>query len=1453
MTPAYCHLYRMVYLLTGISGILDKEGCFFMEKNCTKCVLRSNQHVTSEEMSLMARYVPYRVVKAMGESPCCFFEKRIERLEGVVVYLDIIGFTPIVAEYMKTKKDVADLSGTLSDYYSVIIETIREFGGSVFQFAGDSILIAFEKLPGESDEDDLRRALAAMILALDLSDNYNAVSEKYVSFTLRPKIGIGQGEFFQIMLGDRERFMTPVITGAAVIQAVQMEEVCDKQEIVLSFPAWMCACKVGLENSFAEEEGFFHLTSAPDNFANTVNRPDYFDEEELFQNPRFYNRLYSFINPIILHQIRNSFRGFDGDYRTVTCCMVRFDGVFTKIINKESVSQGYGNLNSIYNLIQEKASRYGTFCGKPDLSDKGIVFPVLFGVPSAIENKEATAVIFANEILKAEKTAGSAAAVNIGIASGAVYAGEFGANTAKDFTVVGSTINFAARLMMNASNHGRFTIFMDEETKRKAETVCDTEVKPGITLKGYEGEQTVYQFKMLRRESEKGFHKAGLFGRKKELGMLAAQFEKTCSGHVCVAPVMGEAGIGKSYLVEQFVADTMKRCPDTDAVYGFCYQYEESTLLYCWREVIGRIIGMQDDLSGEEMSQFTEKVFLRIFPEETAWITFFLNNIFGTNFPESPSVAEMDPQLKMTHLFDLVYRLFADYTKKGPLIIILEDIHWGDTVSLRLLEYMMTCSGHAPVLIIPISRESDAIRQFFLSHGLSVMKLGPIDEASASKLTEKLLLLDVPETQLVERIVKTAGGSPFFIENIVQNLIESGVIARNDTGVFYLAKNVKSISIPSSIQNLILSRVNALPYEEQVVCKTASVIGRVFTSDVLESLVPESLTKYTVEQALTDLAAHGIISADGNDSRSYTFKDITICDVVYDTVLETTRREINKSILLYLERKNSDNLSAVSERLEYYAIEAKDYDKVLEYALVSAQKADRQGAVQDAVMHYNTALSASENTEIQITPEKMNAIHLALADEYRKKGEYDKALDEFGIVISQEKNPLLLAPALQGQGRCYQEQGRFPDAVSSLEKAMSALGRHVPSARIVLVGAVFREALHIIHRDFPEGLHAVQYKGAERRKTEISVDILSVLNKLYYFSQFEKLAWCSIVNFRNVMHISDCTDKAVVAIGDYAVALCGAGYLKSSRKLFKYEGKRAAESGNLRSISIFKARHGYYYMFTGDMKKSISHLEIAASNFPALGEQWEYMTAESALGEDYFFTGNFVKAQHAFEEAEHQARLLHSPMHIGWAYNKIPFIKYLQGKVTAEEAVIQISQGIEMSRNANDSMEMCIHYGLLSYIAMKERRPLQALEYAEEVIKANKSYKTGVPHIKMSYVYAVEAMCYAFEQQVIPVVKRSKYMSIARHALSQALKSGKKYPMVRGPAERAAARFALVRGQKRAAGILCHSSIEVLSVEPYSWECAKSLILASKCGIDEHGSYRKRAEIIMATLGLQTV
>jgi predicted ATPase len=111
----------------------------------------------------------------------------------------------------------------------------------------------------------------------------------------------------------------------------------------------------------------------------------------------------------------------------------------------------------------------------------------------------------------------------------------------------------------------------------------------------------------------------------------------------------------------------------------------------------------------------------------------------------------------------------------------------------------------------------------------------------------------------VEKIVSTSDCNPFFIENIVQNMIESGVLVEAVDGTYFLSKDIKNINIPSSIQNIILARLNSLLFEEQVVCKTASVIGRSFLSDILRAMVPEGISEYIFMNALENFETHNLI------------------------------------------------------------------------------------------------------------------------------------------------------------------------------------------------------------------------------------------------------------------------------------------------------------------------------------------------------------------------------------------------------------------------------------------------------------------------------------------------------------------------------------------------------------------------------------------------------------------
>ncbi|MGI5091903.1 AAA family ATPase [Treponema socranskii] len=907
-----------------------------MKENCIDCILRTDTDITPEQLFFMTRYVPYRVVKMMGESACCFFERTIEKFQGVMVYLDIIGFTKIVDGYMKTGRDVADLTNTLSDYYSVVIETVRGFGGSVFQFAGDSILICFERLKDESDENNLRRALAAMMLIIDLSNNYNTVSEEFVNFTLKPKIGMGQGEIFQIFLGDTEYSMTPVLTGAAVIQAIKMEEACTTQEIVVSIPVWNLACKMGLERCFAEQEGFYHLTDIPEDFASSVERPEYIDVETWFTNPRFYNRLYSFINPIIFSQIKNNVQGFDGEYRNVTCCMVRFDGVFQQAVSEASIAEGYASLNKIYKDLQDIASRFSGYCGKPDLSDKGIVFPVFFGMPVAIEYKERMAMLFANKLIEEEQKEGGKIIVNVGIATGVVYAGEFGANMRKDFTIVGNAINFAARLMMNATNHGAFTVFIDEATKSKTAAISETETMPGIMLKGFSEMQTVYHLLIIKKDTGKVNHKTELLGRSGELAALASLYEKSRRGELCFAPIIGDIGIGKSYLVEQCTSDIMAKYADTVVMYGRAYSYESGTPFFLWRDIIKRVVGITDSMQGEMLLLHVLNKFARDLPSDKNWVSYFLTTL-GYSFAENPVTARLDAATKQQHFFSLVYTLLVNYAENHPLVIVLENLQWSDNLSLHLLSYLFRKPKTAPILIIPVSRESKTIKRLYSLNNMKVLRLAHLRDATAAQLAAKLLDFETPDKLLIAKIVAVAGGNPMYIEVIVESLISGKKIDKTEDGHYHLVGPVNDIKIPYTIENVILVQLNALPYEAQVICKNASVIGRTFSLDVLEALVGETISHSVVEHSLAELEAHGFILCNNAKRTLFTFKDATMRDVIYKTIIESTRKSLNTAIMNYLEEKYKDNIRPAVGKLLYYAEEAKDDDAIAKYTKLAAE------------------------------------------------------------------------------------------------------------------------------------------------------------------------------------------------------------------------------------------------------------------------------------------------------------------------------------------------------------------------------------------------------------------------------------------------------------------------------------------------------------------------------------
>ena len=1390
-----------------------------MEKNCRKCYLRAEQKIDADELRLLAQYVPYKVVKFIGQSDCCVFEKKITEFQGTVVYFDIIGFTPIVVNYFNQKRDIADLSSTLSEFYSVITETVRGFDGSIYQFAGDSILISFEKLPEETMEKNFKRALTATLRSLELSDNYNSVSKDTNGFTLKPKIGMSCGTYSQILLGHKDLFVTPALVGQTVKSAIDCECKCKKQELILDEAAFEYAKKSNLEKNFIKEDDHYVFTKIEDSFFDNIEYPEYYDAEQLFEKPFFYNRLISFLNPVIRQQIENSFQGFSGEYKDITCVMTRFDGDFVKQLAVKVDEKCLSPLDVIYTNINNKACKYGGYCMKPDLSDKGIVFPIVFGTPSALENKERNAILFSSEIVKSCKERKEISSVNIGIVTGMVYSGEFGGILRKDYTTIGNSVNFASRLMSFNIGKEKYSILMDERTKNAVNSLCKTDTVTGITCKGYDGVQTAYKFIELIEKSNLFIRTSNLFGREKEMEELKNVFSKSLSNKVNIVSITGDAGIGKTFLVEHFLSMQKEKTVDIQIYQATCYQYEQATPLFCWRSVLRQMMQIPEDLPENIAEMLVRSFFIEHFQEDENFVPSFMN-MLGYNVEESADVLEMEASVKQKYLFSIVYKIILLYGK-NPLAIVFENLQWCDVISLQLLEYINQVKDEGKVLFILVSRDSEITKQFYEKNKVYEINLVALEEKASSLLAKTLLNMSEPNASLIKKIVYSAEGNPFFIENIIRSLIENKTLLEDEKGLRHLSgniKNIENIEIPSSIQNIILSRLNSLKIEEQIVCKTASAIGRTFYSDCLRKILPERISDSTLNKALADFETHNIITKDEEKSTGYIFNHVMTHDVIYETILDTTKKELNLMILSYLEAKNKDNFYPIIEKLEYHAMEAKDYGKIFIYARGAAEKAEKQAAPLDAITHYGIAENAWDKIEEKKNTTDLFLLLLKFAEQYRAVGNYVEAEKKFTKVIRECKVKAIYADALRGLGRCYQERGDFDSAVKTLEIALSALGKKAPKTTLAVYFSIVKEAISQLLRFGLLKGNVKQYKNVRLSKKSTECDILCVLNKLYYFGLPEKIAWSSLVNFNTALHFSEEKDHLCLACGDYAVSLSSAGFKNLGINIFEKGFRISQMTENQKVENIFKARYAYYFLFYNNPRKSISLLEEACEYFKKISEQWELMTAEGALAQNYFLIGEFEKSLAAYNETGELAKKLHSSMHLGWAYNKVPFIEYISGKIPADEAIAKLSVGIELSSSVNDNMTMCIHYGHLVYISVKEKKYLQALDYAEKTMKENDIYKINIPHIKISYINVIEAVYYANANNAIPLNKKSYYTNMAERALKIVTKISKAHQMLEGPVYRASAMVSLLNGNSEVAKDNYIESIRTLRESPYKWE-----------------------------------
>ncbi len=551
----------------------------------------------------------------------------------------------------------------------------------------------------------------------------------------------------------------------------------------------------------------------------------------------------------------------------------------------------------------------------------------IFGAPQAHEDDPERAVQAALAMLDVvglrSETTPSPLRLRIGINSGLVVSGAVGDGTQTG--VMGDAVNVAARLQQ-AAEPGQ--VVVSESVWRRVRDGYGGEPAGALEVKGRE--QPVGAYRITGPRTAAARRQAPFVGRRDERSLLELLWSSAEKGNTHVISVVGEPGVGKSRLIAEIAPregalDVRIAC-GSDRAFG------------PFLDLIERILGrLPEDV--EELKRQTAAMGV---DEETALLLAALLGLAGA----PPAVRMADEQQKR-QVFAGVWQFLIAAPGERSALVVLDDVHWADRSSLDLLGFLLERLGGAPLMLVLTYRPGfDQVERTVLRSSHTGIRLEPLSPEESVELALGFLGVEALPADLERLVASRAEGNPFFVEELLQALLELGSLAVVD-GRAVLAK--VEVEIPDTVQGTILARVDRLEAKERALLHHASIIGRSFSTDLLQAVMGEE----DVGGSLEELARAQLLVPQGPGD--WSFKHALIQEVTYDTLLLRQRKELHRKVAEALEARAGDDPAFLEILAEHYA-RADLPEKARRYSLAAGDLASERMGFVEARTRYETAL-----------------------------------------------------------------------------------------------------------------------------------------------------------------------------------------------------------------------------------------------------------------------------------------------------------------------------------------------------------------------------------------------------------------------------------------------------------------------------------------------------------------
>ncbi|HKX99837.1 MAG TPA: adenylate/guanylate cyclase domain-containing protein [Steroidobacteraceae bacterium] len=546
----------------------------------------------------------------------------------------------------------------------------------------------------------------------------------------------------------------------------------------------------------------------------------------------------------------------------------------------------------------------------------------IFGAPIAHEDHALHACMAAMRIQKAigqladrvRIEHGLAMALRIGLNSGEVVMGTIGDALRTDYTAQGQVVGIAARLE-NLAEPG--TVLLSESCHQQILNVCEVRPRGKHLLKGMSTPIEVFELLSVRPDASRfaAARRRGLtrfVGRNTELEFLEQMRQSALSGGGVIIGIVGEPGMGKSRLLYEFQESCRAR--GITVLTGQALSHGSSIPYLPMLQIFRAYYGITESDDPAMSRQKVNARHARMGPKFVE-VAPLVHELLGVAPADSP-VSNVDPDAKQRRLFELLKKIVqgADFAG-GSILTCIEDLHWLDSGSERFLkEWVDALPGAQRILVVsfrPGYRAEWMNRSWYLE-----LHLNPLSEEAMREMLSALIGDDPSTVGLSDSIFERTGGNPFFCEEIVQSLRQSGDLS-HAPGMYRLHRPLREVQIPPSVRSVLAARVDRVNEHEKSLLQIAAVIGRDFSSALLAHV--SELPREQVDAALRSLKdGEFIFPAPPGSSNDWVFKHALTQEVALQLQLRDRRRRIHAKVAQGIETLHPERLSELGSLLGYH-------------------------------------------------------------------------------------------------------------------------------------------------------------------------------------------------------------------------------------------------------------------------------------------------------------------------------------------------------------------------------------------------------------------------------------------------------------------------------------------------------------------------------------------------------